>query len=448
MRLLVCIAQAALDGPADEEDWERCQPAIQPRVRTYLERWRSGFELFGEGPRFLQVSGLRPGKDSDEGNATTKLDLALATGNNSTLFDNLAGDERRLRDARSAVNLLTFQCFAPGGRIGIARWNGRETSGKGSSNHAPCTPSSMIHTLVLGANLLASLHRNLLDRDFVSGIPGPNPWGKPIWEQPVENAEHAVAIENATRSYLGRLVPLSRAIHLDPDGLSIVLANGLEYPIFPGFREATATIVARKEELVVLPASPQRSLWRQLAAISICRRAGANAPSGPLALNHVNTTAETTLWVGALVTDKAKIEDVVESIYSLPGGMFSEFGRAAYEAGVEYAEEREGALVQSVKSYAGTLKVVAPAYDRARQHFWTHVEQHLSSLFDLARNADRIADLPNSAWGRAVQSAAFAAYEQTCSRQTPRQIEAYARGLRRLTSRPKSRPQSNPVPHE
>lgn len=448
MRLLVCIAQAALDGPADEEDWETCQSAIQPRVRTYLEKWRSGFELFGDGLRFLQVSSLKPGKDSDEGNATTKLDLALATGNNSTLFDNLAGEERKLHDARSAVNLLTFQCFAPGGRIGVARWNGKETSGKGSSNHAPCTPSSMIHSLVLGTNLLESLHRNLLDRDLVSCIPGSNSWGKPIWEHPVKSAEDSVAIENATRSYLGRLVPLSRTIRLDPDGFSIVLANGLEYPIFPAFREATATIVARKEELALLPASPQRSLWRQLAAISICRRAGVNAPSGPLALNHARSTTETTLWVGALITDKAKIEDVVESIYSLPCGMFDEFGRAAYQAGVEYAETRENALVQSVKVYAGTLKVVAPAYDRARQHFWTHVEQYLSALFDLARNPDRVADLPNSAWGEAVQAAAFDAYEQTCSRQTPRHIEAYARGLRRLTSRPKSQPQSKLVPHE
>lgn len=56
------------------------------------------------------------------------------------------------------------------------------------------------------------------------------------------------------------------------------------------------------------------------------------------------------------MTDKAKIEDVVESIYSLPPGMFSEFGRAAYENGVAHADEREGVLIQSVKAYAASLK--------------------------------------------------------------------------------------------
>ena len=437
MRLLVCISQAALDGPVDEAEWETCEPHIQPRVGDYLTKWKSAFELFGDGPRFLQLANLRPGKESDEANAATKLDLALATGNNSTLFDNRAGEDRILESARSALNLLTFQCFAPGGRIGVARWNGNETAGKGSSNHAPCTPSCMVHTLVLSGTLLGTLHRNLLTRENVTDFHGLNRWGEPVWEQPVAGADDKAAIENADRTYLGRLVPLSRAIHLADDGFSIILANGLEYPIFPTFREATATVIKRKDELVLLPASTSRSLWRQLAAVSVTRRAGSDAICGPLALNHSTKSTETSLWVGALVTDKAKIEDVVESTYSLPAGMFTDFGRAAYEKGVAHAEEREGFLIQAVKTYASTLKIVSPAYDRARQHFWTRVEQHLVALFDIARDTNLVADLPNCAWGQAVQGAASDAYEQSCPRQTPRQIQAYALGLRKLTLVPK-----------
>ncbi len=448
MRLLLCITQAALDGPADEGGWENCQPLIQPRVRDYLERWRAAFELFGDKGRFLQFTNLQSGKESDDGNAATKLDLMLATGNNSTLFDNVAGERRTVLSARSASNLLVFQCFSPGGRIGVAKWNGRETAGKGSSKHAPCTPSSMVHTFLLGRNLLEILCQNLLTKEAVTDAYGESRWGKPVWELPVENAADTVAVENATRTHLGRLVPLSRAIRLTDGGLSIILANGLDYPIFPAFREATATVIKRKDELAILPAKTSRSLWRQLPAISVRRRAGADAPSGPLALNHAATTAETVLWVGALVTDKAKIEDFVESTYSLPPGMFSEFGRAAYEKGVAYAEEREAALIQSVKVYASSLKVAAPAYDRARHHLWTRVEQYLSALFELARNTDLAADLPNCAWGKAVQAAAFNAYEQSCPRQSPRQIEAYVLGLRKLTFRPKTNHQPTPVAHE
>ena len=199
MRLLLCIIQAALDGPADEAEWESSEPLIQPCVRDYLEKWKAAFELFGDGPRFLQLPNLKPGKESDEGNAATKLDLALATGNNSTLFDNRAGEDRTLASARSALNLLTFQCFAPGGRIGVAKWNGKETAGKGSSNHAPCTPSSMVHTLVLGGSLLETLHRNLLTRENVTDFHGPDRWGKPIWEQPAEKADLQALLKRQNR---------------------------------------------------------------------------------------------------------------------------------------------------------------------------------------------------------------------------------------------------------
>ena len=49
MRLLVCVAQAALDGPHDFDDWESSQPRIATAALDYLERWQNAFELFGIG---------------------------------------------------------------------------------------------------------------------------------------------------------------------------------------------------------------------------------------------------------------------------------------------------------------------------------------------------------------------------------------------------------------
>ena len=53
MRLLICIAQAALDGPKDEDDWKACRPRLAPAAVEYLGRRRQAFELFGAGQRFL-----------------------------------------------------------------------------------------------------------------------------------------------------------------------------------------------------------------------------------------------------------------------------------------------------------------------------------------------------------------------------------------------------------
>lgn len=437
MRLLICITQAALNGPEDDVDWETCRDRIQPAVREYLAKWHCAFELFGNGARFLQVPGLSPGKETDEGNPATKLDLALSTGNNSTLFDNAAGESRNVRQARAALNLLTFQCFSPGGRIGVARWNGADTPGKGSSNHAPCIPSSMIHAYLIGQNLHETLHLNLLTKETIQYQPGRG-WGKPIWEMPVNRLEDADAVANATLTYLGRLVPLSRAIQLREDGLTIILANALDYPIFPAFRESTVTIVQRKDDLGVLPASTGRSFWRQLHAITVKRKGSADQQAGPLALVNARDNQSVTLWLGALITDKAKIEDVVEASYSLPASMLTAAGRVAYENGVRHAEEIEGVLIYAVKEYAKELKVISPPYEAARRHFWTRVEQHLSGLFMLAHNVVSPDSIPGSPWGSAVMSAARDAYNQVCSRQTPRQIRAYALGLRCLSFTPKA----------
>jgi CRISPR system Cascade subunit CasA len=437
MRLLLGITQAALDGPADEEEWQDCRDEIQPCVRSYLEKWFASFELFGDGPRFLQLPNLKPGKDTDEGNAATKLDLALATGNNSTLFDNGAGEDRTVAAARAALNLLTFQCFSPGGRIGVARWNSQDTPGRGSSNHAPCTPSSMLHTFVLGDSLLETFARNLLTKDLVASniVKG---WGRPPWELPVTSTSDVAAVDNATLTYLGRLVPYSRALRVNENGENIILGNGLEYPIYPAYREATATVVLRKDESGLLPASTGRGIWRQLHAITVKRRSDADNTAGPLAFTLNSFSRDSSLWIGAFVTDKAKIEDLLEATYTVPPTLFDTFGRSAYEAGVKHAEASESGVMKAIGAYASALKIDGPAYDRARQHFWTRIEQSLSDLFTVARELTPPEKLGESSWGRAVRAAAVEAYERSCPRRTPRQIQAYALGVRYLFTSAKS----------
>lgn len=427
LRLLICITQAALDGPSDPEDWKYCRDYIEPKVKTYLEKWKVGFELFGAGQRFLQVPGLAAAKEDDEGNAATKLDLALASGNNASLFDNAAGIMRPVAPARLALTLLAFQCFSPGGRIGVAKWNGEDTGGKGSSLHAPCTPSSMLHTYLLGESLLETIHLNLLNKEEARHL-GTGGWGKPVWEMPVASLADKEAIANGTTSYLGRLVPLSRAIRLEPDGRSLILANGIDYPLLPVFREPAATVILRDEEPAVIGVSLGRSIWRQLSSIAMKRIAQNNPQSGPRSLVNVPEDRRSTLWIGALATDKAKILDVVEAAYELPANLFENEGRACYESGVAHADAWSEALSKSVKACAATLKLEPVPYDRARHFFWTAVEQHVPLLLKAAENPATVGDWKQTDWGKKVRQAAQDAYEHACPAQTPRQIEAFAIG--------------------
>lgn len=459
MRLLICIAQAALDGPNDDHDWKSCRPRIGPAALAYLKRWHASFELLGNGPRFMQVPNLKKPtaaeNGDDEGNSTTKLDLALATGNNTTLFDNAGGEVRVFTPAQLALMLVTFQCFSPGGRIGVAFWDRKQTPGKGSSNHAPCLAGGMLHTLIRGEHLLAALHGNLLTRTQAALFFGRDCWGKPVWESMPQRQADAEAVRNASDTYLGRLVPLARAIWLADDRRSLILANGLEYPSYTdGWREPSATVVLRrtvKEQVqpTVLAASFEKAVWRELHALTV-KAVGQN-PGGPAALQNIGTGEEAAfdLWVGGLVANKAKLLDTTESVFHVPSAMFSEPGQLAYEKGVRHAETTEFRVKRAVTVYHKELgdNVDRPEMRNRRQQiqnnaaarFWTDIEQAVPRLLEVAAAPGSLGpqlDWHGTVWGRAVWRAALACYEQACPHGTPRQMRAYALGLKTLFGAP------------
>ena len=110
-RLLICIAQAGLDGPEDRNAWETCRDEIPDRARAYLRKWKAQFELFGDSARFLQAPDLKPGKEDGEGNDATKLDITLATGHNATVFDNAGGSERARSPGATRLGPLDVPVF-------------------------------------------------------------------------------------------------------------------------------------------------------------------------------------------------------------------------------------------------------------------------------------------------------------------------------------------------
>jgi CRISPR system Cascade subunit CasA len=457
MRLLICIAQAALDGPGDDDKWKECHLRIVPLALDYLGHWKHAFELFGNSQRFLQVNGLKKslkksGGEDEEGSAISKLDVALASGNNSTLFDNAGGSQRTFAPAELALMLTTFQCFSPGGRIGAALWNGQETAGQGSSEHAPCLAGGMLHTLLRGDCLFATLHKNLMTKLQVEQFFVQDTWGKPVWELMPRELHDVQAVRNSTRTYLGRLVPLTRAIWLADDCRSLILANGLEYASFAdGWREPSATIVKRSVKgqptNVVLPASVEKAVWRELHALTV-RAVGLN-PGGPAALQHLSNDESFDLWVGGLVANKAKLVDTVESVFHVPAAMLEEPSQKTYEEGVRLAEMSEFRLRRAVSVYHKDLgdNLDRPEMKNHRQQiqnaaatqFWTDIELAVPYLLEIAETTEKLGlhhDWHQTNWGKAVWATIRAAFERSCPHDTPRQMRAYARGLNTLSAAP------------
>ena len=458
MRLAMCIAHAALDGPTDGDEWTNSLQRLPSTAVQYLKKWRGSFELLGAGPRFLQVSNLVGTKsDEDEATSVSKLDVSLATGNNPTLFDNSGGSERTFTPAQLALMLLTFQAYSPGGTIGVALWNGKPTVGwksypkpaPGQSGHAPCLPGSMLHTFVRASDFLNTLHINLITKEDATLLPGIRSWGRPVWELVPSSAEDIAPTTNATATYVGRLVPLSRAIRLQEKGL--LLANALDYPSWPESREATASVKVREvkgqPERFIVAASLEKAPWRELNALTI-KTVSVSSNGGPMALNNLTGTAAFDLWVGGLVADKAKVLDTVEAVYYIPAVMLQTAGQQCYEKGVKFAEDAAWGLGRAVSTYHAELgdSLDRPeARDRrdqlrakAASQFWTQAERNVSRLLAAVDSTAPPFDYRTwrqSDWGKNVLHFAREAYELACPRQTARQMQAFVKGLSSLNAR-------------
>ncbi len=58
MRLFLCVAHAALDGPKDYDEWCEVPKRLPEAVQKYLTVWKECFELFDPDKPWLQVAGL------------------------------------------------------------------------------------------------------------------------------------------------------------------------------------------------------------------------------------------------------------------------------------------------------------------------------------------------------------------------------------------------------
>ena len=421
MRLLLCITHAALDGPEDDGDWRACRKRIVPESLAYLDSRTDRFELFGERP-FLQVALLKPTE-----NATLdKLDFGLSSGNNDSLLDHAASpDGRTQAPARIALNLLTYQCFSPGGTIGTTEWAGKQTGR--SSDHAPCIEGSALHAVLRGENLLTTLHLNLVPRIHIS-----TGFGGAIWDVDLPGPDCAEA-KTVSDSFLGRLVPLARGVRIHEGRTTCTLVNGLSFPKLPSGRELSATVVIRgkgdKERHAYLRTDLDKHPWREVPSVLAISEPGHFG--GPRALRNLMRSPDTTIvdvWLGGMAADKGKVIDTAEWNFSVPVRLLDGLSLSGYAAGVQMADMGAVALGNAVKAYGTGLKAKAGSFRRhALNTYWSRLDQECHLLVEIV---DR--DSSMDPWHDLLYSSMHAAYAAACPHMTPRQIQAFAQGRRRL----------------
>ncbi len=311
MRLLQCITLAA--GGIE-------------KAGAYLREWEGAFELYAEGAggAFLQLPGL-------EGEARVelrKLAPAGTAGNTSSLFENDAA-RAPMNPAQVALHLLTLQNFAPCGTIGTALWAGEPTARKtpDACPAGPCAAGSALHALLLGRNLRETLLLSL--RTLRQS---PLPLGRPVWEQMPQGPGDQAALLNATGTLCGRLVPLCRAVRLAGD--RCILARGLDYGCEPPPEPSMPTADGRP-----IGTAPHLPLWRYAAA-ALASLGGRELPPG------------TALWMGCLMTDRAKVLGTREVRLPLPDGVSPEAAAEELRTLTAAADAAETRTAEAAERYA------------------------------------------------------------------------------------------------
>jgi CRISPR system Cascade subunit CasA len=441
MRLLICITHAALGVPEDANEWDDFASDTDTAIPVYLRQSEvhPHFNLLGEGPRFLQEE-LPSTTDPVP---SSKLFPQLATGGNPTLLDHSGISDSRLFHAHDiALALLTFQNFYP-------------SYGRGYKGSGPCAERNAIHTLLFGQNLTQTILSNLLDETSID----PMQIGIPIWE-----CKSPSELKVSTTTLLGRLVPRHRSVKLTDDLTHFYHRNkSLEYPGWEGFREpSVTTILNTKNVRSLLPARLDRSLWRDLHSLTALRTGMTgndfNEGSAPVLRSQEERfrSGRAQLWTGTLIdSGQAKFLDSIESTFTVNHTLFTPAGNNIYASGSEHSENVSRDLRRAiwifwktqietpkpeskVKKQKWTEKI--PAQGVAERHFWHLLDQTHRTLIALAGDPGSTRGKPaigspgaEDSWTKAVRQAALDAYQTACPATTPRQIQAYAAGIKTLT---------------
>ena len=228
-------------------------------------------------------------------------------------------------------------------------------------------------------------------------------------------------------------MPFSRAILLDPENTKCTLVNGLSYPKLPESRDTTATVVLRKDGIGYVGVSLEKHPWRMLSSILSLQKA--DSSGGAIALSNLQYLKQNKIeiWTGGLAADKGKILDIAEWIFNVEPSQLESLKQNIYDCGVELAESGSVSLSFAVKEYFIVLKCdnkfINNLTTKAKTFYWSILNTQYNKLIECT--SSRNCKL-NKFWYPLVRDAMDEAYTRTCPHDTPRQIQAFARGLEKL----------------
>lgn len=440
MKLLLAIGQAAAT-PADEIEWRDLgSEGLAKKCLNYLEQWHDRFYLFGNRP-FLQVPAIKPAFEQPFGTVM----LGVATGNTTVLGHSQA--PRDVSDAEKAKTLVVQMSMALGGKksdnsVTLSEGYPGKKNDKGKPSTAKPGPGigfmGFLHSLLIGENLQETLWLNLqtsqrIDQTnmFPCGV------GVAPWESMPEGEDCLVA--RALRdSLMGRLVPLCRFCLLTEKGLHY--SEGLAHPNYKdGVVDPTVSVSNAGKEPKVLWANPEKRPWRELTSLlsfldqtSSAGVQNLQIRTGLERLSHLE--GEFGVWSGGLrVTSNAGeqfasgSDDFVESVVWLDKNSIGDIWFMQLKSEMDDLSSLAKGLYGRVTGFFKEMNGIGEHQAaRATNQFWQLCEREFQALVFNCQPGEEEAQ-QRTTIRRRFAAYVHSAYDQTCAKETAKQIDAWAK---------------------
>ena len=448
-KLLLAIAQAAAT-PEDQEEWRALgRQGLTKKCAEYLDKWRERFFLYGENP-FLQMPEMIKAKCEPYGVGFPE----AAIGNKTVLNDGQL--TRSLDDADKALVLVRLMSFALGGKKTDASIVlSPEYEKKKSGSPGPAVSArGLLHSLVLGRDLIGTLWLNLFDSQTIVGMKiFQGGVGQPPWEKMPDGEDCPIA-SKLRQTLMGRLVPMNRFCLLADT--KIHYSEGIRYQSHKeGIADPTAALQNPSDPKKVKAkwTNPEKRPWRELTGLLSYENSNDKNGFQCRQLNYgigrakdvEQEFAEFAVWSGGLkVTSNAGeqyvsgADDFVESEVWLRSQYLGEkwFGQLNEE--MNNLDKLSRVLWSAVVNYYQEMQYGknqrADKANQATQDFWQLAEQDFQKL---VKAIDLNDEKTQNQLRNRFQGYVRRLYNQFCPNETVRQLDAWAR------HRPKFRSQKS-----
>jgi len=442
-KLLLAIAQSAYT-PADNDDWAALgAEGLAQKCLEYLELWHERFYLYGEQP-FLQMPAIKAAALQNFGAVLAE----VSTGNTTVLTESQI--EKNLTDADKSLLIVQLMGFGLGGKKtdnSVVLSSGYQ--GKFNDKGKPSTGKpgvsigflGFLHNFLQGKSLQETVWLNLFGRQqiFELGI-YPQGIGVAPWEQ-MPAGENCATAESLKSSLMGRLIPLSRFCLLAESGLHY--SEGIAHAGYKeGVVDPSVSVDFSGKDAKAIWTDPEKRPWRFLTALlSFFSQAGNRGfDCYQLRLNMgraMKRMPAIGIWSGGLrVSSNAGeqyvsgTDDFVESVIQLESGMLGELWFANLQLEMDELDKLSkityGATFNYFKSQNMESKGQAA---QASNLFWQLCERQFQNLLDACANADQALAM-RPVFARFVHKA----YDSYCSKDTARQLDAWAKNRPNLST--------------